>query len=363
MLRSKPVVVLHVEPTEKGAAPIQLARSARLPGIQVGRGLASLLVVLFHTEVIFKAYLGSVSSAGLFGFGHAGVDFFFVLSGFILFWVHRGDVGDAGRVAAYARKRFRRVYPPYWVAFTLVLAGLLLSPGTGRPFDTQPGTILSNLALLPDPRGMTLTVAWTLSYEILFYILFGILIARPRVGMPLLALWVTGALLLHGHARFPWSFVFSVYPVHFALGASVAAAVARWRIPFPGPLGLIGAVVFIVLGLNEHTIAHPWIDWAYAAASAAVIAGLAGVDLAGTFRWPGLARVIGDASYSIYLVHYPVLSVVVKIFRRFGSWLPSSLLFLITVSLAVGGGVVFHRLIELRLITTRAARQRDNGAV
>jgi len=363
MLRSKRDLALHGDPTEKCAGPIQLARSARLPGIQVGRGLASLLVVLFHTEVIFKAYIGTVPSAGLFGFGHAGVDFFFVLSGFILFWVHRGDVGHAGRVAAYARKRFRRVYPPYWVAFTLVLAGLVLSPGTGRPFDTQPGTILSNLALLPDPRGMTLTVAWTLSYEILFYILFGVLIARPRVGMPLLALWVTGALLLHGHARFPWSFVFSPYPVHFALGVLVAAAVARWRIPFPGPLGLIGAVVFIVLGSNEHTIAHPWIDWAYAAASASGIAGLAGVDLAGTFRWPGLARVIGDASYSIYLVHYPVLSVVMKIFHRLGARLPGSMLFLITVVLGVGGGVFFHRLIELRLITPGAARRSHATAV
>lgn len=329
----------------------------RLSGIQVGRGLASLLVVLFHTELIYSAYFGSSPSAGVFGFGHAGVDFFFVLSGFVLFWVHWDDVGYMERVAAYARKRFRRVYFPYWIVFALVLIGLSLGLGHPRPFDTQIGTIADNLALLPDPRGMTLNVAWTLSYEVMFYILFGLIIANPLIGGTLGAIWLVASISLHGNITFPWSFIFPAYAVHFGMGAGVATYVQRFRVPVPIVLTLCGAAAFVLVGLNEHAISHPWVDWAYAVTSATAIAGLAGADVARMVRWPGLARQLGDASYSVYLVHYPVLSLLMKGLHRVATLLPDWLLFCSAVCLAVAAGTAFHTLIERPLLARYHARQ------
>ena len=69
---------------------------------------------------------------GLFLFAHAGVDFFFVLSGFIIYRVHRGDIGSPHRLSRYAWRRFVRIYPTYWI----ILAGfgllLLYSPKRTR---------------------------------------------------------------------------------------------------------------------------------------------------------------------------------------------------------------------------------------
>ena len=94
-----------------------------LLGIRAARGVAALLVLVFHAEraVSLPQYLGHQPLGGITGFGHAGVDFF-VLSGFIIYAVRHGDIGQPGRFARYAGRRLSRIYPPYWV----VTAGVLL---------------------------------------------------------------------------------------------------------------------------------------------------------------------------------------------------------------------------------------------
>jgi len=89
---------------------------SRLVGIEASRGIAALLVVLFHTTVIMNLpkYFGALPLHGLFKFGYAGVDFFFVLSGFIILHTHMNDIGKKGAIASYARKRFIRVLPIYF---------------------------------------------------------------------------------------------------------------------------------------------------------------------------------------------------------------------------------------------------------
>jgi len=82
--------------------------------------VASLLVVLFHMAGVMglHKYFG-VKFGEIFGFGDAGVEFFFVLSGFITTWVHTPDLGRPAKLVPYLRKRVVRIYPAYSIIFAV----------------------------------------------------------------------------------------------------------------------------------------------------------------------------------------------------------------------------------------------------
>jgi exopolysaccharide production protein ExoZ len=87
-----------------------------LNSLQACRAAAAILVVFYHTSHgIFRLekYFGHKPFGPVFDFGFAGVDFFFVLSGFIMIHVHAGDIGQPRMLAAYLWKRFSRIYPAY----------------------------------------------------------------------------------------------------------------------------------------------------------------------------------------------------------------------------------------------------------
>lgn len=73
------------------------------------RGIAAILVVLFHVSSHYKETEAYSFLYGSFLFGYSGVDFFFILSGFIIYYVHNTDIRDRTRIYTYTLKRFLRV--------------------------------------------------------------------------------------------------------------------------------------------------------------------------------------------------------------------------------------------------------------
>src|SRR5690349_9010218 len=92
----------------------------KLNSLQICRGLAALLVLLFHATFMSQTYLDYRPLDGVFRFGYSGVDFFFVLSGFIIFWAHHGELGHPTALRPYVRRRFVRIYPLYWIVAILL---------------------------------------------------------------------------------------------------------------------------------------------------------------------------------------------------------------------------------------------------
>lgn len=118
--------------------------------LQIGRAVAALLVVLHHATLGSLAFYGEAFD-GFWGFGNIGVDFFFVLSGFIIYWAHKND--EAGRKSAsrYWKKRFFRLYPAF---IPISIAMLVLY--TIFPNLSQGGreiSLLSSLFLIPSAYG------------------------------------------------------------------------------------------------------------------------------------------------------------------------------------------------------------------
>ena len=197
-----------------------------LRSLQVCRAVAALLVVLYHAShsiFVLPKYFGHKPFGPLFDFGFAGVDFFFVLSGFLMMYVHTTDFGRPQALRAYLWKRFTRIYPAYWVVFALVLPVFLLVPSFGPEFVRDPDVITRAVFLFPHPLNQQIVgVAWTLDYEIFFYCLFAFLVLDKRIGAMVFLLWAACLIVQPGLPAYPWSFVFSPQHLRFLAGIGVA---------------------------------------------------------------------------------------------------------------------------------------------
>ncbi|MGQ3050315.1 MAG: acyltransferase family protein [Roseateles sp.] len=303
-----------------------------LRSLQAGRAVAALMVLCFHLGLAIKHYFGV--DLFLVPFGHAGVDFFFVLSGFIISLAHRGDIHQPRQFGRFIWKRFARVYPIYWIVFLVAYAGAY------RIVDLSPGDLVWALLLIPANSAPVVSVAWSLQWEVVFYGLFGALILHPILGLAALA-----AVLL----CWPYG---TVYLALFLAGA-LSALVDQWRPTLPGrTVALLGAAIFISACVYDVAMGHKPTLW-LGLGSAVLVLGLVSAERAGHVfgRHPAL-QLLGDSSYCIYLVHYPVISAACKAAMWLGlrgqTW--GWLLYPVMLSGAVLAGVALHRLIEKPLL-------------
>lgn len=350
----------------------------KLLGIEAARGFAALLVVAVHASSMVSGdhFFGPLPYGGLFRFGHAGVDFFFVLSGFIISYVHAGDIGRPERLASYARKRFVRIYPSYWAALAIMGALLVVSPTADRN-EQQLGQIVTSIGLLPWPTDPILGVAWSLKHEVMFYLLFGLVLVNRRLGFAALGLW--GALTLWniavtfatGAPQFEglWnSLVFRIFNIEFFFGMAVAAAVRKGWIRAPELAVAVGLTLFLGVGMLESFGPKMPIEWpprhiGYGLGAALTLYGLAGTELAGRLRVPRPLLAVGAASYSLYLVHVIVLLFVrqAALLVRPHLALSGEVWFLVGVAASITAGVLFCKHVEQPLLQ-RLNRRRPRVA-
>ena len=224
----------------------------RLLSIQAARGIAALLVVFYHAGrmIALPQYTGYIPLSGFFNSGHAGVDFFFVLSGFIIYFIHHKDIGRADRLQRYAWRRATRIYPIYWIVTVLVLVASMVHP---EKLDIA--HIAKSLFLFPENADPIVGVAWTLKHEMLFYLMFLTLIVQRHLGILLFALWAAviaswplGLL----PDNFTFEFLASPFNMEFFMGMGVAYLVLNSRVPSPRLLALLGTCAFFAVGMMEN---------------------------------------------------------------------------------------------------------------
>ncbi|QDG34558.1 acyltransferase [Alteromonas mediterranea] len=317
----------------------------QLIAIQYLRGLAALMVVFHHARNPHDWLYNPISSYGAFAWG---VDIFFVISGFIIFIAARNETP-----VDFAVKRVIRVVPLYWMAtiFLLLLNEkrelLLIS-------SEQIEQIVKSLLFVPQfnltkPAQIWpyLIPGWTLNYEMFFYLIFAIgLIFRKPI---LVASLVICTLLVAGVTINFESALMQAYtdPIlfEFLTGLLIGWIYKNKRLQFKRPeivlLAFLMLFLIPVLNFEEYEIVLRII------ASTSIVAG---AILLGP-KIPNIEslKLLGDASYSIYLTHAVVsLRFSKKIWRdlpldglpQFIGWIITALL----VSIIVG--VVVHLYIE-----------------
>jgi exopolysaccharide production protein ExoZ len=351
--------------TAKG---ITVTSPGKLKTIECFRGIAALSVLLFHSEVtVAKAkYFGADPLGGFFIFGANGVDFFFVLSGFIITFAHWADLGRADRVGTYVSKRFARVYPPLWAIAIPFIMVVYASHSEYSP--RLPGDKLivafSSVTLLPSPLLPLPVVVWTLRHEIFFYAMFCVVLVRPLLGAVLLTIWGSACLLFlltNPPDNFLFAFLCSPYNLEFLVGILCACIVKTIRIPVPRLILTFGILAFIYAAIASDlavsTSPHPASLVAnpdgnlialFSIASALLILGASCLDISKALHPPRYLVMMGAASYSIYLVHFPVISATCKLLKMLsadGSIAPLPA-FLVVAPVALAAGISFHLLIE-----------------
>jgi exopolysaccharide production protein ExoZ len=301
----------------------------KLNFIQVFRGLASLLVVLAHGSLIFHTNLQKSSVFDIFGFGGSGVDFFFVLSGFIIAYVHGKDIGQPTKLKEFLHKRFIRIYPIYWLILT---AKLVSSLGSSSIVLKEQGILefIKAYLLFPQDRNLLsstfLGVSWTLSYEIFFYLLFCILICLSFIFYaPIITIWIFGVLLnFIGIIKIPESnvvlhFLFNPLNLEFIFGCFAAYLVSQSRFHttpnlFYRNLLYIGLFLYTLSAVNTYYQIIPISSViAYGIPSTLMVIGAVSIEMTKVVNFPALLILFGDASYSIYLIHGFVMNNITRI--------------------------------------------------
>lgn len=339
-------------------------RPTRLNGLQALRGVAAVAVLLYHAMRHLAKNGAELPYAALFQPGHAGVDLFFVLSGFIILHVHRGDIGRADQLAHYGWQRFARLMPIYWIALAITVLALL--PGHRDAVSSE--ALFASASLLPTWDEPLLGVVWTLQHEALFYIAFALLIASRRLGLALFALWfgwVAGQ-ALGLLPVLPVPRLGNAANLEFLFGMIAAHVVAKGRVPAPAVLAILGGAGFILAGALEATgrmDGHGDLArLAYGLPSALLIAGLAAWESVRPRAMPSALVTLGEASYSLYLFHLLGIGIAWQIWTRLGLDVAAHPLACFA-ALAAGAillGLAAHRWVEAPLMA-RLKRPRDHS--
>jgi peptidoglycan/LPS O-acetylase OafA/YrhL len=332
--------------------------------VQVMRALSVIAVVLFHVAMRQRQDFPHVALPLTYPqslMGHAGVDLFFIISGFIITTVNWNEFARTSAIRSYIAKRFIRVLPLYWLT---ALPMIPLAMAQNLDFKSAIGALL----LLPHYASRINQVAWSLAYEILFYAVFAVFLLFPRRFLPLC---LTAWLLLiaannaapHMLSHFAWLGNF-LRPLNleFVLGITIAALIQA-RIFFRRPrllicLGIIGILAVAAL---KHFGPNPYPEYdgkmralLFGVPCALVLYGAIVIECLGKTAYSKLLLLLGDASYSIYLVHFVLIQLLmlnpiiaaVKNPAAFFLWE------LLVIVLVLAAGVLIHLKVEKPLLRT-----------
>lgn len=346
----------------------------RLELLECFRGIATILIVAFHATVLFKLKFNRIFLLSFFKFGDAGVDFFFVLSGFFLALAGLKYIDSKGNgVKRFLLRRFVRIYPFYWLVNLFVIPIYFLVPSFGKGYEREVETIAKSLLLIPQTHSPILTVAWFLTHLVFFYLLFGLLaIIKPRLSLSAVFIWLTLSFAflsfdlltkfqLSQNSPYLINFFLSYYNLEFFAGFLIGSSFLRTKASEKNSLAFlqVGLCLFLISGCIETYLLPDTagtIDYynflTYGSASMLIVKGAASLEKNKKIKVHNFFLSLGAASYSIYLIHYPLLSLFSKLIQtthRSGFvFLTASMVSACCLSIAFGYAI--HIFIEKKVI-------------
>lgn len=315
----------------------------RYLSIQYLRGAAAMAVVLFHVTARTNQSIDV---------GAAGVDVFFIISGFIIWTV---SARRQNSPAQFLLHRVIRIVPAYWFVTLMLVAAAAAAPSAFKNFKPVFSHVMLSLCFIPhqDANGLPFPViasGWTLNIEMFFYALFAaslLLPPRLRYGVLTTALLVLAA---YGVSMQPSGPVLNAYTdpllLEFAIGLTLGVLAGRKILPgkWPSAALLAGglAVLAAQAGLVQFDESLRLLCWGLPCAM--IVTGAVSLEVSGRWRrvW-GPLRLLGDCSYSIYLVHSIVVAAV---YDRLAAGMPTWAAITVSVALCAAAGIALNKTVE-----------------
>ena len=293
--------------------PAPALGTKQIDGLQILRAFAALEVTWVHIE----QDLVSVGLHTFPGLGVFGVDVFFVLSGFVMATILSRPKQASGMIAAwqFLKRRLLRIYPMLWIVIPFYL-GFSVAHGF-RSLNVLPTVLLLPRLSFPLMQGI-IDQIWTLTFEMVFYLaLFVALLFTRRAALviavllPLLAIssfWIN---IVH-----PWMvYLFNPIILEFVCGIYLCLLAGKVTVPKRAGVSLLvfGLFAAIALRFTDHTAASGFqmilanmnvmqrvFTWGVAAF--AVVTGMVIWNPAINSYAGRLVVLVGNASYSLYLL-------------------------------------------------------------
>ena len=346
------------------------ASGPRFGSLNVARASLAFAVLLYHLggTIALEKYFDIHLFARLFGFGEARIPFFFVLSGFVLKLAYARHIGDPSQLPNYLWRRFIRLYPTFWIILLLVMSPAILFPGLRAAIPDDAWSILRMFMLVTQgpaegsPTGApVLIVAWTLHYEIAFALVLAAWIASRSLGAVVtLALVLNGIDCASGECGVYRNFLASANMTYFALGAA-AAWLARRSVPMPRATPLMwaafAAYLFITFTAGDGDASAIPPHFFFAGLACVILMCLVrGESTRGEQTNAPWVRLLSDSSYAMYLLHFPIISLVCKLVVHAGltGWTGAIVAFVVAIAASLGSTIAFHVWIERRVLAWRS---------
>lgn len=307
-----------------------------IQNIQALRGFAALCVVLHHLSLIEQKYsVHQIIPRYITDLGIMGIDLFFVISGFIMATVTRGQFQSGHHARLFLLRRIIRIYPIYWFFTALALIAFFINPLWVNSSQNNQFDWLNSLFLLPSNILPLLNVGWTLIHEMYFYLVFCgfIWLFSERRLTPLLLGWAVIVIAANIYSVIGYNattrLVFNPMTLEFIGGALLAIVITNptknanhwlWLV---FAIIIIAAYFFIQSSTHRLFFTNPKLqvnagDWrrviSFGLPSILTIMFVVYLEHKRTiFSRCWLA--LGDSSYSLYLSHILVLSACGKLWK------------------------------------------------
>lgn len=334
---------------------VEPAGSRIVVPVQVLRAVAAIAVLVLHISFDLSHFGGMPGVLPEFALGAAGVDLFFVISGFVMIYASERLFSQANGPLIFLTHRLIRIVPLYWLMTTFYLALTLTVPAFWRSWP--PGTVAASYAFIPvaRPDGVMEPIVgqgWTLNYEMFFYVIFALAVFAPRRTAAVIASLVLIAVVVLGRLVTlppgPLSYWSDPIILEFVFGMLIGLCRSEgMRLARPVALALIGAGIVLLFGGWFSGFPSRVVAWGVPAALVVAGSALGRFSAAGAFWQPLI--VMGDASYALYLVHPTPVRALISATRATGvdiarhPWLYFSVSFVAAIGAALGLHYLFER--------------------
>ncbi|QHM71105.1 acyltransferase family protein [Mixta intestinalis] len=318
--------------------------------VQVLRAVAALMVVMHHIAIKGEQYHNG--ALGFFHVGQFGVDLFFIISGYIMCYTTDGKKCNFGQ---FISRRFKRIIPLYWAITGVALIIYIIAPSMVNSSGGET-SIISSWTLFPLGKKLLVNNGWTLSYEFAFYFIFAAGLMFNSAGKRILAVsLVLLCLVLLGFFFQPdnpsLKFITKFIMLEFILGMVAFYILKRMTLSRRVCFALLTLGILLLVIQNEtgvyQSVAGRLVSGGVPMFF--IFSGFVGLEdffKSSAFWGKDLLILIGESSYSLYLVHAFTVAAGAVIAKKLHFAHHTWWFTLLLLSGSVIGGILCWRFVE-----------------